>query len=189
MAPSDSREYRDQEQVVSPLSPSGTPAQPSEPAVEIRNRALRLLSRREHSRLELERKLRGHDGPSQAIDAVLDALEQEGLLHEDRFVEAYVAERFDKGFGPLRIRSELPTRGIGETLIDRHVRIDDETCFELLCRADSHWMKVNDRPFSDEPEADACRRETAKRARFLESRGFPTHLIARLLRQDDAFSF
>ena len=173
---------------MSPLPPPVAPA-PGDPAVDIRNRALRLLSRREHSRLELERKLRGHDGPSPTIDAVLDALELEGLLHEDRFVDAYVSERFDKGFGPLRIRSELQTRGIGEALIDRHVRIDDETCFELLYRADSHWMKVNHRPFADEPEADACRRETAKRARFLESRGFPTHLIARLLRQDDAFSF
>ncbi|WPL15987.1 Regulatory protein RecX [Thiorhodovibrio winogradskyi] len=169
------------------LLPSDVAPTTGEPAVELRNRALRLLGRREHSRLELERKLRGHDGPSPAIDLVLDELEQEGLLHEDRFVEAYVSERFDKGFGPLRIRSELQTRGIGEALIDRHARIDDETCFELLCRADSHWMNLNQRPCADEPEAAACRRETARRARFLESRGFPTHLIARLLRQDDAF--
>lgn len=156
---------------------------------EVRQRALRLLGRREHSRLELKRKLTGREGALKPIDAVLDQLEQEGLLHEARFVEAYVAERLDKGFGPLRIRAELQTRGIGEALIDRYVRIDDDTCFELLCLADSRWLGLNQRPLRDEPEVDACRRETAKRARFLESRGFPAHLIARLLRQDEACYF
>lgn len=155
-------------------------------ATELRDRALRLLGRREHSRLELERKLSGRETPPSTIASVLDQLEQEGLLQEERFVETYVAERFDKGFGPLRIRAELQTRGIGDELINRHVRIDDDSCLALLCHADSRWMALNHRPQNDEPAADANRRETARRARFLESRGFPAHLIARLLRQDDA---
>jgi regulatory protein len=165
--------------------------EPAPSASDIRQRALRLLARREHTRLELARKLGARATLSAEhhalVTEVLDQLEQEGLLHEDRFVSAYVNERFDKGFGPLRIRAELQTRGIGETLIDRHLKLDDDDCFELLCRADSHWLRINQRPLNDEPEAAASRRETARRARFLESRGFPTHLIARLLRQDDAF--
>jgi regulatory protein len=162
-------------------------------AAELRERALRLLSRREHSRFELERKLSERNGSvTTSLGAVLDQLEQEGLLADARFVEAYVAERLDKGFGPLRVRAELQTKGISETLIDEYLRLDDETCFELLCRADRKWASTNPniphKPFDDAAEtAAADRHEIAKRARFLESRGFPTHLIARLLRQDESF--
>jgi regulatory protein len=180
------------------------------PAAELRKRALRLLGRREHSRRELERKLGARAAapkqvptnqvaasqiPSDQIAAdqiqqVLDQLEQEGLLQDERFVETYVAERLNKGFGPLRVRAELLERGVGEALIDCHLQMDDEACFELLCRANRKRGGTEAaQSTSDQPNAHSAaqRRELAKRARFLEYRGFPSHLIARLLRQDDVF--
>ncbi|MBK5967326.1 Regulatory protein RecX [Thiorhodovibrio litoralis] len=175
------------------------------PAAELRKRALRLLGRREHSRRELERKLGARAGspeqvptnqmpavqvPADQIQQVLDQLEQEGLLQDERFVETYVAERLNKGFGPLRVRAELLERGVGEALIDCHLQMDDEACFELLCRANRKRSGADAaQSTSDQPNAHSAaqRRELAKRARFLEYRGFPSHLIARLLRQDDVF--
>lgn len=159
-------------------------------AAELRDKALRLLTRREHSRLELERKLSRHPGTAddagtgEKIAAVLDELEQAGLLSDSRFAAAYVSERLAKGFGPLRIRAELQQRGIAKHLIDTVLALDESSCHDALCRADrQHGGAAN---LGASPTER--RRATAKRARFLESRGFPAHLIARVLNQDDAFS-
>ncbi|TNE98663.1 MAG: regulatory protein RecX, partial [Gammaproteobacteria bacterium] len=52
-----------------------------------RSTALRLLARREHSRLELSLKLRQRKLPSSVIDAVLDDFEHEGWLDDQRFAD------------------------------------------------------------------------------------------------------
>ncbi|MBK1648413.1 hypothetical protein CKO36_07360 [Rhabdochromatium marinum] len=154
-----------------------------------------MLSRREHSRYELERKLRERGLPAPEIAAVLDDLEHSGQLQDARMVETYVAERLAKGFGPLRVRAELQARGIEDALIDSHLHLNDERCFELLCRADQ--QRHGTRPCTANPEEAlanppddrrAQRRALARRARFLEYRGFPAHLIARLLSHDDTLS-
>jgi regulatory protein len=144
-------------------------------AGEIRSRALKLLTNRDHSRLELERKLTARGYPPPAVQAVLDRLLGEGLLNEERLITAYISERLGKGFGPLRIRSELLGKGLSDTAISTYLDMDDDECLRLMTEADGA-------KFSDEAKQDP--KTLAKRARFLEYRGFPTHLIARLLRTD-----
>jgi regulatory protein len=163
---------------VSPIPASAAEGAGAEHALiaEVRNRAVKLLANREHSRLELARKLAARDYPSNAIGVVLDALERDGLLSEARLVEAYVAERLAKGFGPLRIRLELREKGLPDDLVEPHVELGDERCIALLRTA-------HNRRFGAQAPADA--RERAKRGRFLEYRGFPPRLIARLLDSDD----
>ena len=53
----------------------------------LKTRALGYLARREHSRLELERKLAPHAKTSEDLSLVLDTLEQRGFLSAPRMVE------------------------------------------------------------------------------------------------------
>ena len=136
----------------------------------LRERALRLLARRDHSRAELARKLAAH-GTSEEIESLANQLEQSGLLSDARFAESFVAARGAR-LGGLKLRHELKNRGIDADLIDAHVGLDAQTEFE---RAREIWM----RKFGHAP-ADA--REYARQARFLASRGFAGSVVHRLLK-------
>lgn len=141
-----------------------------------RDVAMRLLAAREHSRLELERKLRARGFPPEAIDDTLDGLTSEGLLSEARLAEAYVAERIRKGYGPLRVREELRRKGLADELIDPHLNAMNDEWQDRLAA-------VHDRRFGAERSTD--RKEQARRARFLEARGFPVALVRRFLLGED----
>ncbi|MDG4595962.1 MAG: regulatory protein RecX [Candidatus Contendobacter sp.] len=78
----------------------------------VRAKALELLARREHSRLELRQKLIQRGYPPTQIDPVLDQLVEERWLDEGRYAELYASTRADKGYGPLRIARELRERGV-----------------------------------------------------------------------------
>ncbi|EGV18964.1 regulatory protein RecX [Thiocapsa marina] len=147
-----------------------------DPLTEIVDRARRLLAIREHSRLELTRKLRSRGFDDAGIAQAIDRLVVEGALDEDRMVEQYVAERAAKGFGPLRIRAELYEKGLPDTLVDPHLDTmrDDWVAY---------MAEIYDRRFGTEPPSD--RTEYARRGRFLEQRGFPSEMIRRFLRRPD----
>ncbi len=77
-----------------------------------RSVALRLLARREHSRLELSLKLRQRQIDNSVIETVLDDYEQKGWLDDNRFADVYARQRMDHGYGLLRIVGELQQRGV-----------------------------------------------------------------------------
>ncbi|MEA3303791.1 MAG: regulatory protein RecX [Pseudomonadota bacterium] len=137
--------------------------------------AIRLLAPREHSRLELRRKLLKRDHAAEVVEEVLQRLEAHGLLSDERFVEQYIAMRKRKGYGPVRIRKELRERGINDTLI--HEWIDER---------DDEWRanmkQVVEKKFSILVNAEY--KEQARLARFLEYRGFPNHMIRDYLFHD-----
>jgi regulatory protein len=130
--------------------------------------AVRLLAPREHSRLELRRKLLQRDHAPEIVEEALSRLQQQGLLSDERFVEQYIAMRRKKGYGPVRIRQELRERGINDTMIHEW----------LAARADE-WLvsmkQVVQKKFSVLVDADY--KEQARLARFLEYRGFPGEMI------------
>ena len=136
----------------------------------LRERALRLLARRDHSRAELARKLAAY-GTSEEIDSLAKQLEQSGLLSDARFAESFVAARGAR-LGSLKLRHELKNRGIAGDLVDAYVEDDPQSELE---RAREIWL----RKFGHAP-ADA--REYAKQARFLASRGFAGSVVHRLLK-------
>lgn len=145
-------------------------------AEQIADRARRLLATREHSRLELSRKLVARGFALDQIQPVLDRLAADGALDESRLVEHYIAERAAKGFGPLRIRAALLEKGIHDALVDP----------QLQAIADdwpAYMAEIYDRRFGSEPPPD--RAEYARRGRFLEQRGFPSDMIRRFLRWPD----
>lgn len=145
---------------------------PEEPSPEaIRECCIRLLARREHSRLELQRKLEARDFPRAAIPAVLDALTEENLLSDQRFAEIFARTRCENGQGPMKIRADLQARGVDSAEIDRSLELVDDTWLDY-CRA--AWR----RRFGVAP---ADRRDWSRQARFLAGRGFSAELVRRVL--------
>jgi regulatory protein len=107
------------------------------------------------------------------IDQVLAAVQAEGLLSEDRFVEGFIRTRQAR-FGPARLRHELLRRGVDEERVEAALRIvarDEYTSAQAL------WQKR----FESAP-ADA--RERARQARFLGARGFSHEVIRKVLAQE-----
>lgn len=94
------------------MTNSGKKKDPNDQAPEI---ALRLLSRREHSRLELSLKLRQRGVDASVIDDVLDDFEDRGWLSDERFAEVFVRQRMDAGYGPMKILADLQQRGVHQT--------------------------------------------------------------------------
>lgn len=149
---------------------------PAKPVVSLRQRALNALSRREHSRQELARKLaayieEGDDTGEAQITAVLDDFQQRGWLSDQRFAEQMVHAKTGR-YGSLRVAHELREKGVAEDLVAQATDgLDD------VKNARAVWQKK----FGVRPE----NRETwAKQARFLQSRGFGFDVIKKVLRQD-----
>ena len=138
--------------------------------LELKNRALRMLARREHSRAELAQKLAAH-GNTEDIQAVLDQLEQSGLLSDARFVEAFVCARASR-CGAAKLRHGLRARGVSEELIAAALEGDRES---EGARAREVWR----RKFGALPQD---RSEYARQARFLQGRGFSSEVIRRVLK-------
>lgn len=139
---------------------------------ELEQVAVRLLATREHSRAELRRKLLARGGDAAVAEGVLDDLARRGLLSDARYTEQYVAQRAARGYGPARIRAELRERGIGDDVVADWLDERDPVWKERLA-------EVARKRFGATGPADF--RDRARRARFLEYRGFGAELIRRVL--------
>ena len=128
---------------------------------DLRERALRLLARREHSRAELARKLHAHAGPEDDLEALLDELSRRKLLSDERYAEAR-ARVLSRRFGAARIAHDLRASGVEEHLAELALKTARATEAE---RAREVWR----RKFR---AAAKTREDRAKQMRFLQSRGF-----------------
>jgi regulatory protein len=135
---------------------------------KIRRHALFLLTRRDHTYLELKQKLSRKDYAPADIETILTSLESTGLINDQRFAESYTHYRRNKGYGPNRIRMELQARGLTEAVIAEHLQITDNAWFSDIQRA---WRKQ----FKGRLPAD--HKEKAKQLRFLYNRGFTQNQI------------
>jgi SOS response regulatory protein OraA/RecX len=154
--------------------PANSESKSKRPQLSLRGRALGYLSRREHSRAELARKLTPHVTVTDSLETLLDALEREGWLSNERFVESVVHRRGAK-LGTSRIVHELKRNGIDETLIqDANAALKDTE----LTRARDVWSKK----YGELPITPADR---AKQGRFLATRGFTSGVIMKVLEASD----
>ena len=130
---------------------------------DIENRALRLLARREHSRMELWHKLNRRAEDDSQLARVLDHLEAEGWLDDSRFAEVYARQRREAGYGPVRIRAELEQRGV------------TEAPEALSSVAEHEWQEAATRQrfrrFGDDGSTLSWK-EMGRQSRFLAQRGF-----------------
>ena len=104
------------------------------------------------------------------------ALAAEGLVSDERFVEALLHVRRVRGYGPLYIRRELEEKGIDRSTIDRWLDVGSRDWIEDVKR-------VHKKKFGGKQPASLA--ERAKRTRFLQSRGFTHEQIRRVLGSDD----
>ena len=131
---------------------------------------MRLLSGREYSRAELERKLAPHEEEPGQLSRVLDDLQAKGFIDHQRVAESVLHRRGAK-LGAMRIRQELQAKGLDAELVAEAVAGLKSTEVQ---RAHEVWR----RKFSNLP-ADAA--ERGKQARFLAARGFDGEVIRRVL--------
>jgi regulatory protein len=125
--------------------------------------ALGLLVRREHSRAELQRKLRARGADPDAASNALETLREQGYQDDARFAEMLIRTRINGGYGPLHIRAELGMH-----------RIDPEIAQHALLEAAPDWGELATlalkRRYGARVAAD--RAESLKRGQFLQRRGF-----------------
>jgi regulatory protein len=137
---------------------------------DLRERALRLLARREHSRAELVRKL-GQAGFAQnEIDPLLDEFEEKNWLSDRRFAESYVADHRARA-GSIKLAYDLRQRGVSDALIESVLSQNRDSELE---RAREVWRKK-----FGAVAANAT--EKAKQIRFMQSRGFALETIQKTL--------
>lgn len=143
--------------------------------LSLKGRALRYLAAREHSRIELERKLAPHEEEPGQLARVLDELQAKDFISESRVVESVLNRRAGK-MGAARVRQELQGKGLDAALISEAVAGLQSTEYE---RALELWR----RKFG---ELSADPKARAKQGRFLMSRGFSGGAVARVLRSGGA---
>lgn len=141
------------------------------PTLSLRQRALAALTRREHSRLELGRKLARHAESADQLEALLNALERDKLLSDARFSESLVHRRQER-YGRLRIVQELEQHRLPAELVRQTVAGLGDTEFE---RCKAIWEKK----FGNVPGDLA---ERARQTRFLAARGFDAEIIRHVLK-------
>ena len=138
----------------------------------VKERALRMLARRDHSRVEMQRKLAGED-PPEVVEAVLDRMAELGLQSDTRFAESFVRGRAPRS-GRRKLEQELAQRGVARD--DIAAALESELGAGEFERARALWL----RKFGVQPQ-DA--REWAKQARFLAARGFSNDVVRRVLKE------
>jgi regulatory protein len=138
----------------------------------LRDRAIRLLARREYARSELEQRLVARGGERREVRAVLDALAADGLLSDARYARAVVAQKAG-GHSRRSIAEALKAKGVSHEDIAAAIaetELDDEGAMRAL------WQ----RRFGQAP---ADERAKARQVRFLQARGFALSAILKLLRE------
>ncbi|MBI3571824.1 MAG: regulatory protein RecX [Gammaproteobacteria bacterium] len=130
------------------------------------------LARREHSRHELHDKLLKKGCDEALAEEVVNKLEGERLVSDDRFMESLIRARRNRGYGPVRIQKELQEKGV-----------EPEAIAHWLDATSREWIedirRVQRKKFGGRiPKSYA---ERAHQARFLQYRGFTYDQIQQLL--------
>lgn len=142
-----------------------------QPASTLRERALALLARREHSRAELMRKLGSAGFAQEETSVLLDEFEAKNWLSDQRFAESYVADHCARA-GSMKLAYDLRQRGVSDDIIEAVLGDNRDSEIE---RAREVWKKK-----FGAPPVDAA--EKARQIRFMLSRGFAQEIIQKTLR-------
>jgi regulatory protein len=125
---------------------------------------------REHSRLELERKLQPHADSAEALSQVLDTLEAKKYIQPERVAESWVHRRAAK-WGNQRLQHELEAKGLDLDTIDAALQ---SAAVSEQERAQQVWQKKYGQVATD-------RAEQAQQMRFLLGRGFAPDVVRRVV--------
>lgn len=137
---------------------------------ELRRAAVDLLSRRDHSRTELQRKLRPKAASADDLETLLDELAERRWQSDERFAEAYLNSRIQRGQGPMRLRYALREKGVNDRNIQQAMEGQETDWFALA-------LETARRKFGDSPDL-RDQKQKARLYRFLTYRGFSSDQIA-----------
>jgi len=122
-----------------------------------------MLGMREHSTQEMLDKLNARSESSDVVLAVVDELLENDYLSDERFTQSYVRSRANRGFGPIKIKAELKSKGISSRLIGDYLDGGSSQWFDVAREQyEKKYSSVNVKDY----------KEWTKRARFLQGRGF-----------------
>ncbi|ESS71974.1 regulatory protein RecX [Methyloglobulus morosus KoM1] len=138
---------------------------------QIKKECLRLLTRRDHSRKEMQDKLAVKGYNLSQVSQVIDELTRQSWQDDTRYAESYARMRSHKGFGPVRIAFELRQQGIAADVVEKIVYSTPDDWAALLAQVYSKKY-----PRAGAIDSD----ERAKRFRFLLQRGFSSAMITDL---------
>ena len=141
-------------------------------APSLKGRALRYLAQREHSRVELARKLRRFTEAGEGIDAALDELAAHGLLSDERAAASVLIHQAPRS-GQRRLKQILQNKGLAPDLVASTLA---QASGSELERAQAMWQ----RRYGAAPQ-DA--RERQRQMRFLQGRGFGFDVVAQVMRR------
>ena len=145
----------------------------------IKQKAFRLLGRRQHSSSELRRKLWNKDYEQKLIDEVIEDLSKNGYLDDNEFIREFVAEKSNtKNWSRKKIKSELIKRALNQNLIDKAFgEQPDESDFD-------NAMNVAKKKFELLSKRNLEPKELRnKLSSFLFSKGFDYDLIKTVVNQ------
>ena len=153
------------------LSPGDDQAgAPKRTGPSLKARAIGYMSRREHSRHELRRKLAPFTEDPNEIESLLNQLERENWLSNERFAQSLLNRRASRQ-GASRILSELRQHGVDDNAIANLGQQLQDTELE---RARAVWQKK----FGQLP---TNAKDYARQYRFLASRCFAAECLRRIL--------
>jgi len=120
------------------------------------------------------RKLEARQFDSATAQSVADYCLQQGWQSDQRFAEAYLRFRSQKGYGPRRINAELRERGVDPAVISAAMK-----------EADVDWAELAESQLCKRLKASSGNdaKEKARQQRFLLYRGFETNQLQPLLRR------
>ena len=149
-------------------------------SISVKGRALRYLSQREHSRVELERKLARHVADTEEFSAQaqiqrpLDELAAADLLSETRVAESVLHNQGQR-YGVRRLKQTLQMKGLDPALVTATLQAARGTEVE---RALEVWRRRFGTPATDAAER-------ARQMRFMAGRGFEGGVIHQVVQGND----
>ena len=137
------------------------------PEISPWNKALELLSRREHSVYELKQKLKIKiiDLQTDELDEVIEKLKNHNLLSDQRFALAVIKQKSSQGYGPKFIELYLKNKFVSSNDYDIYEQNIDwiEICVNQIAK------KIR--------SSSVSLKEKEKISRFLSNRGFNYEII------------
>ena len=139
---------------------------------KLRDQAIKLLARREHSRLELMQKLLLRGYAEHAVESVFDWLIERNLLSDKRFCEMYI-RTYQHRYGAVRVRQKLKEKGVSSSLIGEMLSTDEQSQLHQA-------MLMREKKFG--PSLPLQKSQWLKEANFLARKGFSSDVVAKALK-------
>lgn len=140
------------------------------------NTALRILTRRDHSKRELSQKLKARGYAGEVIDEVISECERLDYINDERTAQVFIRQLQRKGYGRKRIRFEINLKGLRgkhiQAVLSKSISDADE------CQSAEKIFQKHVRRF--DREKDVLKRKD-KIYKFLYGRGFSKAVISELI--------